>query len=117
MSHWVYLRKDGGMPVDVPRHEEGGTYALGGMDTAELNVTYNYSEVYAVIWDGKGLREMLDGQRAGDVASVLEQAVEKLGTRQYTRDYWAPTPGNAGYALSILLGWARENPDAIFEVS
>ena len=28
--------------------------------------------------------------------------------------YWKPTPGNAGYALNILLGWAREHPDAVW---
>ena len=33
---------------------------------------------------------------------------------KYEKDYWAPTPGNAGYALKILLDWAIMNPDGVF---
>ena len=32
------------------------------------------------------------------------------------RDYWAPTPGNAGDALNILLEWAREFPKGVFTI-
>lgn len=28
--------------------------------------------------------------------------------------YWKPTEGNAGYALNILLGWARMHPEAVW---
>lgn len=120
MSWDVYLEKDG-TPVDVPRHEEGGTYALGGITEAELNVTYNYGREFRHVWpeplpDSNCLKHMLDGRTAEETIAPLAAAIEKLGT---TRDdyYWAATPGNAGYALSLLLGWARANPDATWRVS
>ena len=76
---------------------------------------------------------------------IIEKAVELLGTRQYVRtvdncdkcgftcgvgdgladpfrdenrrrDYCAPTPANAGFALNILLGWAREHPEGEWEL-
>ena len=112
MSYDVYLKKDG-KSVEVERHEEGGTYAIGGITKAELNITYNYSRIYSLV--GFFLRE-LDGKFAKDVISELEILVRLLGTNLH-EDYWAPTPGNAGHALSILLKWAKANPDAVFEVS
>lgn len=30
--------------------------------------------------------------------------------------YWLATPGNAGYVLSVLLSWAEELKDAVWEV-
>ncbi|MDE2102426.1 MAG: hypothetical protein KGL39_34590 [Patescibacteria group bacterium] len=29
--------------------------------------------------------------------------------------YWKPTPGNAGYALSILLSWAIQHPNGVWQ--
>lgn len=114
MSYWVYLMsKDG--PVEVANHAEGGTYVLGGTPTAELNVTYNYGKFFRETLGEEGLRE-LHNQKASDVLPRLEQAVATLGTER-ERDYWKATAGNAGYALSILLSWAKEYPDAVFEVS
>lgn len=112
MSYWVYLNRDGA-PIGVERHREGGTYAKCGTDEGALNVTYNYSNTYSLM--GFSLRD-LDGKVAKDVISQLETLVELLGTKRYD-DYWAPTPGNAGHALGILLKWAKANPDAVFEVS
>ena len=53
---------------------------------------------------------------ARDTTARLERAVETLGT-QRDDDYWKPTPGNAGYALSILLKWARQHPNGVWIVS
>lgn len=107
------LKKDGKV-VEVAPHEEGGTFAIGGLPEASLNITYNYSWFFHKCLDEeKGLR-WLYGQRAGDTIERLVKAVEELGTQQY-KDYWAPTPGNAGHALSILLKWAREHPEAVWE--
>lgn len=114
MSHWVYLNDKNG-PVQVDRHSEGGTYVYGGIAQAELNITYNYAkDMWRTL--GEGGVASLHGKRAGDVIEILAAAVETLGTEQ-DQDYWAATPGNAGYALSILLGWARRYPEAVFEVS
>ena len=101
-------------PVSVDRHEEGGTYVMGGTDTAELNITYNYSEHYNLLDKEQGL-DYLDGKKAGECIDRLEIAVAELGTTR-DPDYWSPTKGNAGYALSILLRWAKQYPDAVFEV-
>ncbi len=112
MSYWVHLERDG-VCVEVASHEEGGTYALGGMDVADLNVTYNYSECYRLC--GFSIRDLHE-RRAGDTVTMLEQVVAFLGDRPYTADHWAPTPGNAGHAAAVLLAWARQHPDAVWEV-
>ena len=113
---------------------------MGGTSECHLNITYNYSTLYRLTLDNhEGLR-WLHGKTGKDTIGRLENAVELLGTNQYTRtvdncdrcgfhigigdgladpfseenrrhDYWAPTAGNAGYALNILLGWAKENPN------
>lgn len=118
MSYDVSLLGDDGKAVTVERHEgEGGTYVLGGSATAELNTTYNYSFFYYnFLSEDEGLR-WLNGKKAYDCIDRMERAVKVLHTNRWTQDYWAPTPGNAGYALNILLGWARQHPDAHFEVS
>jgi len=115
MSYWVYLEKGGG-PVNVPTHTEGGTYAVGGINKAEINITWNYSKYYYRHLDEEDGIRWLHGKVARDTIERLALAVLILGTER-DDDYWASTPGNAGYALSILLGWAREYPDAEWRVS
>lgn len=131
MSYDVSLEQDG-KPVKVDQHEEGGTYALGGIEEASLNITYNYSWFYYRYIDKKEGLRWLYGKKAKDCIGILELAVEELGTKQYEVqesgfnlmdksthhlkhvDYWAPTPGNAGHALNILLQWAKKYPEAVF---
>ena len=112
MSYDVYLKR-GDRIVSVPHHNEGGTRRVGGSDEAQLNVTYNYSPHYRVLGEG-GLRH-LDNRRASECYDDLLMAIKLLGVAR-DADYWLATPGNAGYALAVLLGWALLNPDAIFEV-
>jgi len=109
MSYWVYLGKT--TPVKVSQHVEGGTYALGGTDRAELNITYNYSKHFYSWLDTKDGLRWLDNKTAKQTIKQLEIAVHNLGTKR-TLNYWDNTPGNAGYALSILLFWARKHPRA-----
>lgn len=113
MSYWVYLKDAESNTVEVPRHQEGGTYVVGGICNAELNITYNYAKVYGRF--DFSIRD-LDGKWAGDYIEVMEKIVAVTGTARGD-DYWEPTPGNAGYALSILLAWAKLHPDAVFGVS
>jgi hypothetical protein len=113
MSYWVYL-VDGGESVSVERHAEGGTYALGGITQAALNVTYNYGAHIRQAGLKDGLKT-LHGMSAKDSIPPLEVAVAKLG-KDRDPDYWKDTPGNAGFALSILLAWAKEHPTATWEV-
>jgi hypothetical protein len=98
--------------VLVPWHSEGGTRCRGGEMEASLNVTYNYSKSYGALHFE--LRD-LDGMPARVVTDSLRLLVKTLGTEP-ADDYWAATPGNAGYALNILLGWAEQHPDATFVV-
>lgn len=116
MSWWVYLEDDGGDPVEVPRHAEGGTVTVSGVAAAELNVTYNYSETIRASTGWEHSLSTIDGRRAGGTVEALEAAVDELGTDE-ADDYWADTPGNVGHALSILLDWARQHPDATWRVS
>mgnify|MGYP001213338952 CR=1 FL=1 len=62
-----------------------------------------------------GLRE-LNGMTAMDSIPILAEAVAALGTEQ-DEDYWKPTPGNAGHALNVMLGWAKQCPDAVWEIT
>ncbi len=114
MSWDIYLIDGDDTTVGVDRHEEGGTYAMGGTHEANLNVTYNYSQVTRLV--DFHFKKDLDGMVAGDTIKELERVVAKLGTTQ-SNDYWAPTPGNAGHAVNTLLGWARQHPTAKWAVS
>ena len=113
MSYDVSLSYPDGRPITVGAHEEGGTYVLGGSDLPYLNITYNYWKIY----DGLGFAVRdLDGQRAGDTIKKLDALVDHLGT-EADPDYWRPTEGNAGRAVAVLLAWARQHPDAVWDAS
>ena len=114
MSHWISLRINGEI-VEVPSFSEGGTYAIGGSTEADLNVTYNYAPFF---WEhlGEGGLKSLDGKLAKDTIEVIEKAVQALGTER-DNDYWKATAGNAGFALNILLSWAKLFPDGEWHVN
>jgi hypothetical protein len=113
MSFDICLRTETGETVCVEHHSEGGTYQVGGTTEAKLNVTYNYSEVTKLVdFSFRDIHHKL----AGDTIDQLREVVARLGTRRKYRDYWAPTPGNAGHAVAILLKWAEQHPDARWEV-
>lgn len=115
MSWWVSLERDG-KPVSVPRFVDGGTFKVAGSDTAELNITYNYGDHYGKHLDEQHGLRWIDGRQASECVQRLQQAVRALGT-ETDPDYWKATPGNAGYALALLLWWAVLHPDAVFRVS
>lgn len=114
MSYDVYLTDAEGKALPVARHSEGGTYALGGTTIADLNITYNYGKHIRTAMHEDGLK-WLHEKKASDTIELLEKAVKTLGTERDS-DYWASTKGNAGYALNILLGWAKQHPEGIWEV-
>ena len=113
MSWWIYLGKK--EPVEVNNHSEGGTYAIGGIRRAELNITYNYSKFFYEKLDKENGLMWLHDRRAKDCIFRLIKAIKELGIDK-SIDYWALTPGNAGYALNILLEWAKKHPLAKFVV-
>ena len=114
MSYDIDLRNIDGEIVEVDNHEEGGTYAIGGVTQGSLNITYNYSKFFYDHLDKKEGIRWLYGKKARYTKERLRKAIDILGTKQY-RDYWAPTPGNAGHALSVLLKWAEQHPIAVWE--
>ncbi len=121
MSWDVALTFDGVVPVVVPWFQEGGTYPIGGSIFAEMSVTYNYGGLFRMAWPDNlhgpsALRLMLDGRTGEDTERQLDIAFQRLGTVR-DEDYWAKTRGNAGYALFILHGWAKQYLDAIWEVT
>lgn len=112
MSYDIELKYDDEI-AQVDNHEDGGTYQVGGSTEAWLNITWNYAEFYYEHLDADlGIR-WLYGKTGRETEERLAQAVVALGTTQH-HDYWEPTRGNAGYALNILLGWARQHPDAVW---
>jgi hypothetical protein len=113
MSYDIDLVDEEGKICKVKRHAEGGTYVVGGTEEAHLNVTYNYSDhFYETLDEEEGIR-WLYGKSGRECTTRLEAAVKALSTER-SNDYWEKTPGNAGYALSTLLKWAKEHPNAKF---
>jgi len=112
MSYQVSLVKDD-RPVTVARHCEGAVYAIGGETAAEITITRNYSLIYDQ--HNFSLRE-LHGKPARLTLCELARVLAEIGTTEPHADYWAGTPGNAGRALLILLGWAADNLDAVWDV-
>lgn len=116
MSYWVSLEYPDGECFDSKKKiTAGGTYQVGGTTETTLNVTCNYGRHYGEHLDADRL-SWLDGKNGAETQARLESAVEALGTEQ-SGDYWKSTPGNAGYALSILLRWAKEFPHGIWRVN
>lgn len=103
----ITLEKDGEV-VEVDRHAEGGTVPLGGTTQASISITYNYSPLFSF--------RVLDGNRADHTVPMLRAMVGYFGVYR-SRNYWDCTPGNVGYACSILLGWAERHRDAVWRVT
>jgi hypothetical protein len=99
---------------EVDPHGEGGTRLYGGSTDATLNITTNYHKMFVKYLNKHGIW-WLGGLEAEVTIESLQKAVNDLGTARDT-DYWARTPGNAGHALSILLGWARKYPGGVWRV-
>ena len=116
---WDVSLKINHEPVKVPEFCFGSIVkaneSLEPINNNEANmvVTYNYSNVYAIIH--LHLRHF-DGVLARDTIDLLKYGVNKLGVKTWDRDYYAPTPGNAGFALSLMLSWAELYPDAVWEI-
>ena len=114
MSWDVDLVDNEGKIVEVVPHQEGGIIAMGGEDQATMNVTYNYAKHFYDNLPDPGFK-WLNGKKAKDTIEILEKAVKELGT-ETSNDYWEATEGNAGRALSVLLSWAKQYPEAIFKI-
>lgn len=96
--------------LDKPHTLAGGTYALGGIETLWLNVTYNYGKYFVEALGIDGVRTLY-GKTVRETIPILKEAIKKLGDEPPTNDYWEATPGNAREALQNLLSLARLAPD------
>ncbi len=101
----MFYLEDNGCPV--------GFIERYGTSDAILYITYNYLKHFKILDEEKGI-SCIDGKVAREVIPKLEEAIETLGVER-DENYWKATPGNAGYALSILLKWARQHPEAVFD--
>jgi hypothetical protein len=113
MSYWIYLIPEGssadGPYETVPHFQEGGTQVLGGSDSAELNVTYNYAKHF----DFRSLHKKV----AFQTVAPLAEAIMRLNTDVDKNDYWNPTEGNVRLTLKTLLSWAGLHPFSWWYVS
>jgi hypothetical protein len=114
MGYNIKLVGTDGNIVSVMKHQAGSEFAIGGTTDAEINITYNYSKYFREEIDTYNGIRWLYGKPAHECITILENAIEKLGTKKDS-DYWKSTPGNAGNILHVLLGWAKQYPGAIFE--
>ena len=109
-----------GEPCEVEdKHNiAGGTYRDGGDNNLWISVTYNYGEVYQMIWPDKRLDAFV-GVGAAESFAMLHEALARLPeARPYKKDYWAPTIGNARVALEGMLALAKlAPPDAVWRIS
>ena len=113
MSWDVKLNNDEGITLSINEFfQEGGTQQIGGTNFCELNITYNYAQVFG------SLVKELHGCKAKDTLQDLKKFVNKWShAHPYERDYWAPTPGNAKRAIERLIVFAEAHPGGTWHVS
>ena len=117
MSYDLYLKDPVTNEVcklDKPHHLKGGTYAVDGLDTAEFNITYNYSGIFQELFGEEGIRSIygLTGQKS---IAILVRAILKLKDDPCEISYWEATSGNAKIALESLLELAVQCPTKIWD--
>jgi hypothetical protein len=116
MSYDVYLRdKDTHNPtvLDEKHKWQGGTYELGGSQTAEFNVTYNYGAILRDVLPPQGIRTLY-GLTGNESMPLLRKAIATLGN-DASKDYWDATEGNVKVALTAMLDLACMCPDSIWD--
>ena len=114
MSWSIYLQDEEGNTIETDKSRtEGGTYQVGGTTQAELNVTYNYSQVFKF--------SQLHDMKPIDAAIVLLKRLKELKLQDIDPDYWKPTEGNVAKAMMTLLEFCvyamYNNIEAKFRVS
>ena len=124
MGYDITLEKNA-TPCLVPRHSEGGQYALGGTVDAHMYITGNYTPLWSRAFGPKpegpnaelyGIGPWLQGLSAAETLAMLQAGVANLGDEQPDNDYWKPCAGNACHVLRVLIGWAANHPDGIWNI-
>ena len=120
MGWTIALHDELGTIVQVPAFVYGSTIAIHedvpATIDAEMDLTYNYAQHYCTAMHPEEGLHWLHGKRAGETLTRLEHAIKLLGTVR-DNNYWEATPGNAGHALLYFRDWARQHPDAIWQVT
>jgi len=80
---------------------QGGTYCVGGTDSARFNITYNYGGILRMVFGPDGIR-WLYSKTATEVKASCLDAMGKLDSSKVSSDYWLSTEGNVYTALSAL---------------
>lgn len=101
------------LELDEPHQMKGGTYCIGGSQTAEINITYNYAKHFYRVMEEGGLRSIY-GRTGAESIPILEAAIEALGD-DVDEDYWKGTEGNAKRSLQQCLALARMRPDGVWD--
>jgi hypothetical protein len=138
MSWDIDLKHPDGTLAKVEEHQEGGTYVAGrmvdgefvpgGLAEASLNMTYNYGRLLASM--AVHPDSDLNGKKAGDTSEALNNAFNRFALMSHTPiadmdhipdapcgDYWHDCPENVAKAVAILCKWAKQHPDAVWEVT
>lgn len=100
MSYDIWIVNSKGSPI---RHNaRGGTYALGGTFSLDINVTFNYSKFYTKAFHSEDGIKILNGMKCMDAIPLIVEAMRRLGDDE-TDNYWDATEGNAKRALENVL--------------
>lgn len=101
------------LQLDSPQHMKGGTYAVGGTLSADLNIAYNYAGIFVEVLGERGIRTIY-GKTGAESIPILKQAIDQLGD-DVDNDYWKATEGNAKRALNMLLAFAKMRSDGVWD--
>lgn len=105
---------------DEPHQMRGGTYAIGGTRSAELNITYNYGDYYYEVYEENGIREIY-GKTGAESVPILENMIQRIRDKygkeceKESGNYWDKIPSNALKPLYQLITMAKMRPDGIWQ--
>ena len=100
MSYDLWIADTKGSPI---RHDvRGGTYALGGTYSLDVNVTFNYAKHFRKAFNDERGIKLLNGMKCIEAIPLIVEAMRNLGDDE-TGNYWDSTEGNAKRALEGVL--------------
>lgn len=124
MSYTVRLvdaEKTRVLPAITPNYTHGTTVSFDPRTMellpnpeCALSITYNYGKHYDDVFGPKGI-DVIHDMPAREATPLFVAGVQQLGSKP-SSNYWEATPGNAGHALRILLGFALDHPDGVFTI-
>ena len=102
--------------MKVKSHREGSNICVQGCNLASISVTFNYSWFYYKFFDKKNGLRFINKKTAKECIPLFKKFLKDMGNVAPFENYWAPTPGNAAHIIKVLLEWAKQYPEAIFEI-